>query len=84
MEENIFTTIGFCKTLGVKKATLIGAGIGAAGGAFYAWLLNKKFPISTEKKLMYIIGGALIGGGVIGLGSYFTCKGVEYGVPISR
>jgi len=84
MDGNMFTTIGLCETFGPKKLALIGAGIGAVGGAIYGWLLSKKTYVSTEKKILYIIGGGLAGGGLVGISAYFTCKGIKYGIPVRQ
>jgi len=78
----MFTTIGICETFGVKKIALIGGAVGAVIGGIYGWAVSKTRPLTTTQKILYIVGGAALIGGGIGMGAYFTCKGVKSGIPI--
>ncbi|GAI38307.1 unnamed protein product, partial [marine sediment metagenome] len=67
----------------------LGFGIGAGAGAIIGYgIIKIKEQTEGEqpihKKILYIVGPALGIGCISALGAYFTCKGVEYGVPIKK
>ena len=70
-----FGTVGFCQTFGTEGAALI-AGIGAAT---LVLLLSLAFNLDWKTALLV----TLLSGGTVGTITYFTCKGVEAGVPIA-
>ena len=70
-----FGTIGYCRTFGTTGGTLFaGAGIGVA-----TFLLLIFFNVDWKTALL----AALASGGTTAIATYFTCKGVEAGVPIA-
>ena len=76
-----FAQVGFCKTLGGSTKAPIITGLGTAvlvGVGVYVMAADPKPPIYT------LIGTALLVGGIVAAITYFTCSGVEIGIPIKR
>lgn len=81
-------TIGLCKRFGTKNMA-IGAGIGfGAIGLIGGYLLFKNMAnagiIPQERVLLYSLGVGLASAAITALVVYFTCTGIEYGLPISK
>jgi hypothetical protein len=86
MEQNMFGTIGVCRKIGTKKVALIGFGFGAGAGALFGYIWAKQLAEIEGTPINYVYPViAAIGFGIVGyLTLYFTCSGVEYGIPTSR
>lgn len=69
-----FTTIGFCRTVGSQGAALITA-LGAGCLTALIGYLGK-----LDWKI--IVLASIAAGGFAGAVAYFTCKGVEAGIPL--
>lgn len=82
-DGTLFPTIGICSKLGTKNVAILGFGLGAAIGGLMGYMISK-MPGYEDKRPLLIIGGALAVGTISAIGAYFTCSGVEVGVPVKR
>lgn len=83
MQQSLFPTIGVCSKLGVKNVTVISFGLGAAIGGVMGYMVSLN-PEFEQYRVLLIIGIGLGVGLLAAIGAYFTCSGVEYGVPVKR
>lgn len=83
MDGEFFPTIGICSKLGTKNMTILGFGAGAAIGGIMGYIISLN-PEFKDKRMLLIISAALGIGALSAIGAYFTCSGVEYGVPIKK
>jgi len=70
-----FLTVGYYKTFGVTGGTILASAV--AGG------LTLLISYIITRNLIIAMIPALIVGGLVGLGTYLTGKGVEAGIPIA-
>lgn len=81
-------TIGLCNKFGTKKLA-IGVGvifglIGAGVGYFISKKMAESGAIPQEHVILYTIGLGIGMGLLSAIAIYFTCTGIEYGLPMSK
>lgn len=85
-----YTGIGVCTTVGARNAGIIGVVLGGAVGGVLSYAYAKQHAIDAEEEFdlnevtPIIIGVSLVGCAIGGAALYFTCKGIEHGIPITQ
>ena len=80
-----FALVGFCSTFGTLNATLLAGAIGAGLGYLVGNMVISSNPEMTEQEkttalFITTAGGAM----VLAVPTYFKCKGVKVGIPITK